>query len=29
MGTISYGEEKPVCHDENENCWQKTAERNS
>lgn len=23
MGTISYGEEKPVCHDENESCWQK------
>ena len=23
MGTISYGEEKPVCHDEKESCWQK------
>ena len=23
MGIVSYGEEKPVCHDETENCWQK------
>lgn len=23
MDTISYGEERPACHDENESCWQK------
>ena len=23
LATISYGKEKPVCQDENENCWQK------
>ena len=23
MGIVSYGEERPVCHDETENCWQK------
>jgi peptidoglycan-associated lipoprotein len=23
METLSYGEEKPVCRDENESCWQK------
>jgi peptidoglycan-associated lipoprotein len=29
LSTISYGEELPLCHEENESCWQKNRRAHS